>query len=451
MLFPRYLSGEMEKIYDLVIVGGGITGSALLFAASQYTSIKSILLLEKYDKLATLNSSARSNSQTLHVGDVETNYSPEKALKVKEEAAYLLNYTKKFVQQYEMDKVIQKCQKIALGVGDEEVAMLEKTFDNIKGGYPGLKIIGSKELAEIEPRIVKGRAKDEKLTALLSDMGYMLNFGNVAESFLKNAVVHKEKRIDIRFNTPAKSVERGDDYYTVHTKDGTVKAKFVAFEAGTYSLYFAKKLGYDKGLSILAIGGGYYFSKRLLNGKVYRVQHGGIPFAAIHADPDITNPEVIRYGPTVTLEIELEKGHPETIPDYIKTFNTDAKNILAINKILMNEDIKRIIDNNMSYSMPVVGKHRFVDNEARKIIPRIKYDDIWIDKSTGGIRPQIVDENKGSLVLGEAKLQKEGLIFNVTPSPGASSCLGSALEDVKYICKYIDEEFDNEAFIKDLG
>ncbi|MEM3841330.1 MAG: FAD-dependent oxidoreductase [Candidatus Micrarchaeaceae archaeon] len=440
----------MDRVYDLIIVGGGITGTALLFAASRYTDIRSILLLEKYGKLATLNSNARSNSQTLHVGDVETNYSKEKALKVKEEALYLLNYTKKFIQQYEKDKVIQQCQKMVLGVGDEEGHMLEKTFDSIRSSYPGLKLIGRSELATIEPRTVKGRPKDEKLTALLSDMGYMLNFGNVAESFVKNATMSK-KKIDVKFDSPVTKVERGDDYYRVYVKGDIFKAKFVAFEAGTYSLYFAKKLGYDKGLSILAIGGGYYFSKRLLRGKVYRVQHGGIPFAAIHADPDITNPDVIRYGPTVSLEFELEKGHPETIPDYIKTFNTDAKNISAINHILMNEDIKRIIENNMSYSLPVVGKHRFVENEAKKIIPNIKYDDVWIDRSTGGIRPQIVDENTGSLMLGEAKLQKEGFIFNITPSPGASSCLGSALEDIKYICKYIDANFDIESFKNELG
>jgi malate dehydrogenase (quinone) len=441
----------MEKVYDLVIVGGGITGSALLFAASRYTDIKSILLLEKYDRLATLNSSARSNSQTLHVGDVETNYSPEKALKVKEEATFLLNYTKKFVEDYEREKVIQECQKMVLGVGEEETELLAKTYESISAGYPGLKMIGRNELEALEPRTVKGRQKGEKVSALLSDMGYMLNFGNVAETFLKNALLSKGKKIDVKFNTPVTKVERGDDYYSVHTHDGVFKASFVAFEAGTYSLYFAKKLGYDRGLSILAIGGGYYFSKRLLKGKVYRVQHGGIPFAAIHADPDITNPNVIRYGPTVTLEVELEKGHPETVPDYLRTFNTDAKNIAAINRILMNEDIKRIIDNNMAYSLPVIGKHRFVDNEAKKIIPSIKYDDIWMDKSTGGIRPQIVDENKGTLVLGEAKLQKEGMIFNITPSPGASSCLGSALDDIAYISKYLDAKFDRQAFMTELG
>ena len=36
-------------------------------------------MLEKYEGLATLNSKGTSNSQTIHVGDIETNYTFEKA------------------------------------------------------------------------------------------------------------------------------------------------------------------------------------------------------------------------------------------------------------------------------------------------------------------------------------------------------------------------------------
>ena len=36
-------------------------------------------MLEKYEALATLNSKGTSNSQTIHVGDIETNYTLDKA------------------------------------------------------------------------------------------------------------------------------------------------------------------------------------------------------------------------------------------------------------------------------------------------------------------------------------------------------------------------------------
>ena len=66
-------------MFDVVIVGGGISGCALTYLLSKYTDVKSIAVLEKYGSLAPLNSNARANSQTLHCGDIETNYKLEKA------------------------------------------------------------------------------------------------------------------------------------------------------------------------------------------------------------------------------------------------------------------------------------------------------------------------------------------------------------------------------------
>src|SRR3989338_9579044 len=64
--------------FDVVIVGAGVSGTALLYALARYGKFARIALVEKYENAATVNSHARNNSQTLHVGDIETNYSMEK-------------------------------------------------------------------------------------------------------------------------------------------------------------------------------------------------------------------------------------------------------------------------------------------------------------------------------------------------------------------------------------
>jgi malate dehydrogenase (quinone) len=71
--------------FNVVVIGGGISGSALLYTLSKYTDISDIALFEKYDKIASVNSSVTGNSQTLHCGDIETNYTLEKAKKVKKQ------------------------------------------------------------------------------------------------------------------------------------------------------------------------------------------------------------------------------------------------------------------------------------------------------------------------------------------------------------------------------
>lgn len=70
-------------MYKVIIIGGGVNGTALLCALSRYTDVKSTTLIEKCPDQGLVNSSPAMNSQTLHFGNIETNYTYEKVKKVK--------------------------------------------------------------------------------------------------------------------------------------------------------------------------------------------------------------------------------------------------------------------------------------------------------------------------------------------------------------------------------
>ena len=54
-------------------------------------------------------------------------------------------------------------------------------------------------------------------------------------------------------------------------------------------------------------------------------------------------------------------------------------------------------------------------------------------------------------MLGEASINTgDGIIFNMTPSPGATSCLGNAVRDVEVICEYLEANFDKKHFNDEL-
>ena len=54
-------------------------------------------------------------------------------------------------------------------------------------------------------------------------------------------------------------------------------------------------------------------------------------------------------------------------------------------------------------------------------------------------------------MLGEASINPgNGIIFNMTPSPGATSCLGNAERDLRYIVDYMGLEFNEKEFLADL-
>jgi malate dehydrogenase (quinone) len=78
--------------HEIIIVGGGVSGTALLYTLTKYSNIKNIGLIEKYRSFGLVNSASTMNSQTLHFGDIETNYSLEKAKKVKQSADMVKHY-----------------------------------------------------------------------------------------------------------------------------------------------------------------------------------------------------------------------------------------------------------------------------------------------------------------------------------------------------------------------
>jgi malate dehydrogenase (quinone) len=66
------------------------------------------------------------------------------------------------------------------------------------------------------------------------------------------------------------------------------------------------------------------------------------------------------------------------------------------------------------------------------------------------MRPQIIDKERHELMLGEAKIVDTGVIFNMTPSPGASSSLSIAHQDALALCEYLGAAFDEEKHLSEI-
>ncbi len=436
--------------YDLIIVGGGITGTALLYTLRNYSNIGNILLVEKYSNLSELNSNSKSNSQTLHFGDIESNYSIEKAKETKKASNMLLRYIERLPED-ERKSLIEKCQKMLLGVGEEEVAFLKKRLSKeMQELFPKLKYLSKEEIAEVEPNVVKGRKNQEPIGALYSDEGYMVDFGKLSTSFVKHSEDSDKGGLELLLDTEVKAVKKSGEEFVLDTNKGTVSSKAVVFAAGAYSLYFAKMLGYGKNLSTLSVGGSFYYTPNVLRGKVYRVEKGSVPFAAVHGDPDLNFPDRTRFGPTATVSPLLEKGNFNTLLDYIKTAGLSGEAILSLKTILSDKDIRQVMGKNVVYGMPVIGKYEFLQKEARKIIPSLEYRDLKFAEEAGGIRPQVIDTVKRKILMGELKITGDKVIFNMTPSPGATACLQTALEDSIDIAKFLGKDFDEKRFRQDF-
>ncbi|ELY68734.1 FAD-dependent oxidoreductase [Natrinema versiforme] len=434
----------MSGKYDLVIVGGGISGASLLYTTAKFTDIDSIALIEKESEIAAINSHHTNNSQTLHFGDIETNYTLEKAEEVKEGAELLAGYLENHDADREMHS---KRSKMVLGVGDEEVDQLEQRYEEEGFGdlYPKLRPIEREEIAELEPKVVEGRDPSKDMLALQTPDGYVVDYGETTKSFVEQA--SEEANVDIYTGTKVEDITPTLDGYTIETDDGRFDSDAAVVAAGSHSLQIAKELGYGQDKVLLPIAGSFFLADDLLNGKVYTLQMKKLPFAAVHGDADVHDGSVTRFGPTAKLVPTLERGRISTVKDFLDVFGLNAAAFLSYANILSDRILLPYVLRNLVYDLPNVGRKQFLPH-VQKVVPSVELEDIERAKGYGGVRPQIVDTKNKSLDMGEAKIVGDDIIFNITPSPGASTCLKNAMRDTHTLLEFLDGdyEFDEDAF-----
>jgi malate dehydrogenase (quinone) len=441
---------DLDSRYDVLIVGGGVTGTALLYTLSNYTDIKNIGLIEKYSDFGLVNSASYNNSQTLHFGDIETNYSIDKAKSVKRMADMVMKYVETEKKSSDSLKLFSKYSKMVLAVGSHQVKELKERYPAFSKLFPNLKMIGREEIGKIEPRVLDGRDPSEEILALVTEDGYTVDFKKLCHSFVNNAL-RKNPVLSIHMNTKLLKIAKDGDHYLVNTDKGNLTATVVIIAAGGHSLMYAKSLGYGKNLAVLSMAGSFYTAPKVLNGKVYTIQVPKLPFAAIHGDPEVHNAEITRFGPTAKPIFQLERHNWSTFSEYWKTFGLGINPVISLFKIIFDKVLFSYIFVNFLYDLPYIGKRLFI-RQIRKIVPSIKLSELKYAKGIGGTRPQIVNNTTRKLEMGEAKLDGDNIIFNITPSPGASTCLGNAYTDTEKVIEYFGNKFtfNKEAFAKDL-
>lgn len=437
---------EKTHTHDVIIIGGGVSGTALLYLLAQYTDLNDVMLLEKYNVIANVNSHGRNNSQTLHCGDIETNYTLDKALQVQASANMVVRYAEKLKNKKD---ILYKYSKMVIGVGDKEVSQLRERFSQFSPHYSGMRLLEREDIEKVEPAVIAGRKENIVALAVLDEYT-AVNFQALSQSFVKQAEKVKNKNIDVKLNCKVSKIKKSDDGYTVKTSKGTYQAKFVVVSSGGHSLLFAHRMGFGLEFSCLPMAGSFYYTPDMLKGKVYTVQNDKLPFAAIHGDPDVLVPGKTRFGPTALALPVLERYNWKTLPEFLYIFKLDLNVIKTLWGLLRVSEIRNYLFKNMCFELPIIRRHLFL-SDARKIVPKMKLKDLTFAKKTGGIRPVMIDKKSHSLHLGEAKLSPgNGLIFNMTPSPGATSCLGNAEKDLDIIVEFLGADVDKERLNKDL-
>lgn len=419
----------MTKRNKLLIIGAGVTGAATAYVASNFSPIAPITVLEAEAAPGMVNSHPRNNSQTSHDGSTETNHDLKEALRIRPAAIAL----RRFLDAHPRPGLHYVHNRMVLGVGEKEVVQLRARYEEFKEYY-NLELLEAEDLRRVEPKLMEGRNSAEPVVALSSPDGYAVNYQLLSQVFLEES-----PGVHVAYNTKVERIKRSQGGYKVYTNHGSFETEALVCAMGPYSLLFAQTLGLGEDLGILPVAGSFFSAGPVLEGKVYTVQLDGIPFAALHGDPDVLNERDTRFGPTVKVLPRLVRADMWTTKDWMGSSMFSFSGAWAFAKMFKDPRVLRYAAKSFLYDTPGLGKYLFL-RDVRKIVPSLRYRDLKLRKGAGGIRPQIVDLKTGETALGESTLYGENAIFSTTPSPGASVCLWNARTYVARLCEMLGED-----------
>ena len=251
-----YDSMDFIREMDVVVIGGGVTGTAILRELSKY--VLNCVLVEKEPDLAL--GTTKANSAIIHSG-FDAPYGSNKALtNVRGNRLY-----HELQDQLGLD--IKWLGSLVVAVNDEEMDTLHDLLARgIKNGVKNLEILDREATLAKEPNL----KKDIKGSLWAPTAGVCWPFG-VALSFARCAV---QNGAEVLTNCAVKKILlEGDSVIGVETSLGNIKAKYVINAAGLAADTVARTAG-DNSFAIHPRKGEYILfdkmaSAALVNGIVF--------------------------------------------------------------------------------------------------------------------------------------------------------------------------------------
>ena len=143
-------------MYDIIIIGGGVSGCAAARELSRYQA--DILVVDKEEDVCC--GTTKANSAIVHAGYDAAHGSLMARLNV--EGSRMMPALAK-----ELDFAYDQCGSLVVCINEEDRPALQKLYENgVANGVEGLRIIERDELVAMEPHIA-----DEAVAALWAPPG----------------------------------------------------------------------------------------------------------------------------------------------------------------------------------------------------------------------------------------------------------------------------------------
>ncbi len=238
-------------MYDVVIIGAGVSGSASARELSRYKL--NACVIEKTEDVCS--GTSKANSGIVHAGFD----APEGSLmaKLNVEGNLMMEELSK-----ELDFPFKKNGSLVICLSEEDMPKLKELYDRgIRNRVKELKILNKEEVLELEPNIT-----DDVYAALYAPTGGIVCPFGLNIALAENA---NTNGIEFRFNTEAQDIEKIDGGFIIKTNQGDIKTKYIVNAAGVYADKFHNMVSQNK-INITARKGEYCLLDKTAGNHVSR-------------------------------------------------------------------------------------------------------------------------------------------------------------------------------------
>jgi len=204
-------------MYDVIIIGGGVSGAASARELSRYKV--NACVLEKEDDVCC--GTSKANSAIVHAGYDAANGSLMAKLNVR--GNEMMEELSK-----ELDFPFKRCGSLVICRAEEDMPNLEALYERgVKNGVKDLKIISKEEVLAMEPNVT-----DEVVAALYAPTAGIVCPFNLNIALAENANVNG---VEFKFNTEVFDIKKVEDHFEIQTNNGIYETKYVVNAAGVYA------------------------------------------------------------------------------------------------------------------------------------------------------------------------------------------------------------------------
>ncbi|GGA69920.1 putative malate:quinone oxidoreductase [Pseudoclavibacter endophyticus] len=329
---------ETQKIYDVVLIGGGIMSATLGTLISKLEPSWSIKLIERLDDVALESSNPWNNAGTGHAALCELNYTPEtnavidttKALAINEQYTVSRQFWASLVESGELpdpSAFINDVPHMTFVRGEANVDYLRRRYELLRAEPLFATMEYTEDPAVIfewAPALMVGRDKTEKVAATRVASGTDVDFGSLTRQLVQGLI---DNGAVVRLGTEVAGLrQQRDGVWQVATRvasgpeqgrKNVTRARFVFVGAGGGALPLLQKARIPeiRGYGGFPISGQFY---RTDNPDVVAKHHAKVYGKALVGAPPMSVPH---------LDTRIVDGKPALMfgpyagfsPKYLKT------------------------------------------------------------------------------------------------------------------------------------